>query len=283
MSDRTQQPEDDRKMTDNKDEDLLGLDGYPVDEDYIDVQSERAEVSLAGQQTTDGAQQTADSGSKAADSGPKAAADGAQQTAGALQTSDGHRILGPRQRYRNGKQQPSEPRQPPGNYEDFWLSRGPGDGSARQLDAEMDQMAIVEHDGRASTRTFFYPEQAPEHQQSQYRRLIRYQEDAWSGMKNQQRAADRKRTAENFCGFLGMTPYQKERVKKVTESFSMQTMAYFSSPKVILGIISLVANEDNRWIRDEEVFRELMHNTDTTLEELKTIRRMVRERSDLIG
>jgi hypothetical protein len=159
---------------------------------------------------------------------------------------------------------------------------GDGSGASSRTDELIDDNAIIEHDGRASTRTFFYPEQAAEQHRDRYYRMLQYQEDKWSGMKNAQRRADRMRTVGNFCGQLDMSTYHRNRVTEVMDSIEMSHMAHYSSPLVILAIISLVANADGRFIRDETQFRNLMRDIDTSLNELKNVRELVRKKSDIL-
>jgi hypothetical protein len=59
-------------------------------------------------------------------------------------------------------------------------------------------------------------------------------------------------------------------------------MGHYSSQQTILAIISLVANERGRWIRDEEDFRRLLQDTGTTLGEIKRVRQLVRQKTDKI-
>lgn len=221
-----------RQMTEDGDEsDPYGI-GKPLDDDYVDVEKRRADVTISTEQKSDTLDRRGD---------------GAVDT----QFSDvSHR---------------------------FDVSGG--NGSASQLDDLIDQNAIIEHDGRAETRTFFYVGEAPNGQKRQYGRMLQYQEDMWSGMKNQQRAADRKRTIETFCAYLDMSEYHKGRVKRICDGLNMSHMAHYSSQKVILAIISLVANEDDRFIRDEDDFRTILRDIDSDLEEVRSIRDLVRRKS----
>jgi hypothetical protein len=58
-------------------------------------------------------------------------------------------------------------------------------------------------------------------------------------------------------------------------------MAHYSSQMVVLAIISIVANEDNWFIRDEDDYRRLLEDTDTSLRDISNIRQLVRDKSDL--
>lgn len=157
-----------------------------------------------------------------------------------------------------------------------------GSGASSGVEEMIDQNAVIEHDGRASTRTFFYMEEVPETNREQFKRMLGYQEDKWSGMKNQQRKADRMRKVHGFCSKLDMTSYQKQRVKHIESDINMKHMASFSSDKVILGIVSIVANEDNRFIRDESDFRDILVDVGSDLDEMKSIRSLIRDMTDYV-
>lgn len=158
-----------------------------------------------------------------------------------------------------------------------------GSAAASEIEEVIDEDAIIEHDGRASTRTFFRPADASEEKREQFERLIGWQEDKWSGMKNAQRAADRMRTIGNYCGHLDIAESARKRITVIEESVDMSRMSYYSSDQVILGIVSLVANERGRFIRDEDDYRELLTNVDIDLDDIKTIRSMVKDQSEQYG
>lgn len=156
-----------------------------------------------------------------------------------------------------------------------------GSGAASAIEELIDENAVIEHDGRASTRTFFYVAEAAERSKRQFERMIRLQEGEGDPQRDvENRAADRRRTVDGFCSQLDMSDYHKERVEHVVGGLNMSHMAHYSSPKVILAIISLIANEDDRFIRDEETFRDLMTDVGTSLDELKNIRELVRQKSE---
>lgn len=219
------------------DEDPYGI-GKPLDDDYIDVETRRADVSISREkEKTDNMERGGET---------------TQRADMSAEFSDmSHRF-----------------------------DVGDGNGAASEIDELIDQNAIIEHDGRASTRTFFYIGEAPEGKRRQFGRMLEYQEDMWSGMKNQQRQADRERTVSTFCSFLDMGTYQRERVQHICDGLNMSHMAHYSSQKVILAVISLVANEDGRFIRDETGFRTLLRDLESDLAELRSIRNLVRRKSD---
>lgn len=221
-------------MTDDEDE--YGI-GKPIDEDYIDVEKRRADVS-----TDD---EVAENDNM--DRSPRSA---------------------------------QRPESPLGDMTHIF-DMGSGNGASSKIDELIDQNAVSAHDGRASTRTFFYTSEAPERTQRKFKRLYRHQEGVGEPQRDvNNRAADRMRTVENFCGFLDMSTYHRERVTYIADGLNMAHMAHYNSDKVILAVISLVANEDDWFIRDNQIYRDLMDSVGTDMKELRRIRDLIRRKSD---
>lgn len=138
-----------------------------------------------------------------------------------------------------------------------------------------------EHDGRATTRTGFNPYDSDDPEK--FKRLLEWQEDRWDpDHHTQQRYAGARRDMKTFTSQLGMTKYQTERCVEILESVNTKHMAHYTVEIVSLAIISLVANEDNRWIRDEAKFRKLMLDLGATLRDVRKCRRLVKAKSDVI-
>lgn len=218
-----------RHMSD--DEDDYGI-GRPIDEDYVDVESSRADISVSEDED-----------------------DNLDRSPLSRQTADidmSHRF-----------------------------DIGRGSGAAEQIDDKIDENAVIENDGRSRTRTFYYPGEAPARARRRYRRMLRWQEGEGSPDRDvRNKTADRERWVDTFCSNLDMTPYQQRRVKFVCNGLNMKHMAHYSTEKVILAVISLVANEDARFIRDEEGYRDLLRAVGSDLSEVKSIRDLVRRKSD---
>jgi hypothetical protein len=162
------------------------------------------------------------------------------------------------------------------------FGRRRGSAAASRIDEVIDEEAIVEHDGRADTETFFYPSDASDANEEQYQRLIRIQEGKWSGMKNAQRRADRQRTIGNFCGHLELPSSAQQRVEAAEADIDMSTLGPYRSEHAILAIISLVANQYDRFIRDEDAFRELLRDVDLSLDRLRSLRKIVDDRTEVL-
>lgn len=166
----------------------------------------------------------------------------------------------------------------------FWA--GDGAGSNEAIDDIIDQEAIIENDGRSNTRTFFYPGDAvyeSVERERQFQRLIRWQDG--EGHPSESRAAanfkaDMKRTAQTFCSQCEFTPHQTRRVEYVMKDLDVNSYGHYSTEKVILAVMSLVANEDRRLLRDEQTFRDLVDDVGMTMEQVRTVRLMTRQRTD---
>lgn len=163
---------------------------------------------------------------------------------------------------------------------------GDGSGSNAAIDDVIDQEAIIENDGRSNTRTFFYPEDAEydsKQKEKQYKRLIRWQDGERHPTESRAAAnfkADMRRTAETFCSQCGFTTHQTDRVAYIMEKLNVNSYGHYSTEKVILAVMSLVANEDKRLLRDEPIFRDLAEQVGMSMEQVRTVRRMTRERTD---
>lgn len=168
-------------------------------------------------------------------------------------------------------------------FEAHSLSSEVGDGAHSWGAEQIDQHGFVANDGRSQTVTKFYADEAADGDQQQYRRLAKLNDGMRSPeRRSQNQAADRKRYIETFCSRLDMSPYHTERITIIESEINMSHMAHFSSQQTILGIVSLVANEDNWFIRDDETFRDLMDGIGVTLKELRTIRQLIREKAESI-
>ena len=159
-----------------------------------------------------------------------------------------------------------------------------GGGSNMAIDDIIDEEAIIENDGRSNTRTFFYPEEgnyANRKQERQYKRLIRWQDGVGdSGRAAANFKADNERTAKTFCSQCELTKFQTERVLYVMNDLDVNSYGHYSTEKVLLAVMSLVCNEDRRLLRDEPQFQSLVADMGMTMEQVRRVRKMTRERTD---
>lgn len=158
-----------------------------------------------------------------------------------------------------------------------------GSGASSDIDELIDENAIIEHDGRAETRTFYYPSEAPETKQHRFTRMLRWQEGERSPERDiKNNAADLRRWVSIFCTTVELGDYQTERTESIAEGLNMKHMAHYSTEEVILGIMSLVANEDGRFVRDESEFKQLVISIGSDMYTVKKVRSLVRRKSDII-
>lgn len=224
-----------------KEEDHPKLKGYPIDTDYIDVETRRADVSLASHDPDD------DTDFSEVENVP------ADDMSGEATDMS----------YRYG------------------ILDGHGMGGTA-WDHEIDENAPQEHDGRARTRTGFDPREAND--SHLFRRLALWQDGMWANERStRNNMADKKRWVSGFSSQLELTPYQQERVLYVAEDVDMSHMAHYKTEVVVLAIISLVANEDGRWIRDEKEFKQLVKSVGASARDVRSCRLLVRRKSKKLG
>lgn len=153
------------------------------------------------------------------------------------------------------------------------------------IDVMIDHQAIIDNDGRSDTRTFFYPEDATytsKERKDQYERLIRYQDgvgDPKRSIANSE--ADRQRLIDILTTQSALTPFQQERTRSIIDSLESLRFGVYSTEMVILGAITLAANEDGRAIRDEPQFIELTTDVGMDQMQLRRVRKKLRNRSPL--
>jgi hypothetical protein len=243
-----------------------------IDEDYIDPPTQRADVSFtdSSPETDDG--DTVVSGERQSSAGERQTYGDQQTTAGKTQTSDSKRqSAGERQAYDERSMD-----------ESFAIDRGMGCGGGTQLDDLKVQNGIVAHDGRANTNTYFKPSDAPSDDVGKFNRLIRWQEGQFDGRKQANRDADRRRWIETFCTALSMPSTDSDRVKQIVDDVGAGKMGVYGTEELILATISLVANEHARFIRDEDMFQQLVIDVETDPHAIKRCRQLIRQKTELI-
>lgn len=179
------------------------------------------------------------------------------------------------------------------------LERGEGSGSLASIENKYDGEEYEDKDDRAETRTTYYERDVDDLEVSERRKkrlksMLRRQEGENPGeayyqgrkdRKQQNRGEWKRRVVSTFASQLDLTRRQKERTKHlVIDVLDINTFGYYSTEQVVLATVNVVAREDDRWIEDEDQFRQLMVESDLEVDErpdmdsLKTLRRMVRDR-----
>lgn len=164
------------------------------------------------------------------------------------------------------------------------VDRGQGSGSRAAIEDEMMGDKWDTRDERAGTHTTFYMsdvESLPisKARKNQYYRMHNKQEGQhvnsteYDSRGTQNYKEDVRRFITTTGSQLELTPSQKERVKHlVMDVLSINSFGSYSSEKVVLGTINVVAREDGRWIEDEEQFHDFMEAVG--IEDLSTMKRL---------
>lgn len=145
---------------------------------------------------------------------------------------------------------------------------------------KFDQSAVENNDGRGDHSSMFYGKDAPPEKREQFTKLASMNEGMWeSGRdhKTKSNASDKANFARMCCSNLEMTDYQKERVLWLTERVKVNMFGHYSYEHVILALISIVANEDGRWVRDENTFRTMTAENGLGLKEIRRLRIMMKD------
>lgn len=183
--------------------------------------------------------------------------------------------------------------------EEHRISRQEGDGARSPIEDTKSGEMWETNDQRADTRTTFYQRDidrlnVSERRKKRLRRILRWQEgeqqnaDEYDSRGQQNHKEDKRRLIGVLSSQLGLTPAQKRRVEHIImDVVSVNSFGKYSSEQVILATINVIVREDNRWIEDEDEFRNLMvevgiadgtNNEKADLYTMRRLRALVRER-----
>jgi len=171
------------------------------------------------------------------------------------------------------------------NFDSSYLfDTGFGAGANKELDDMIDDAGIINNDGRSNTRTTFLAGEASydsERRYNQYKRLAKVNDGMWDSNRAADNfKADMRRITKTFCSQVELNSRQQERVQWVMDDMDINSFGSYSTEKVLLGVMSLVANEDRRLLRDEDSFRGLVVSVEMTMDEVKRVRQLIRDRTD---
>lgn len=190
-------------------------------------------------------------------------------------------------------------------------AREAGDGAGDEIgDKEEEWREPAHHmnDGRSQTNTTFYYTQNdddpvhlrnrdrhqlhrdPEDRRS-WKKLAAWNDGLWSPeRKAQNDQSDSLRWTETFAGHLDLSPYQRARALYIVDNLTFSDYLPYSKEKVIMSILSLVADVDasgdidefelEDWIIYQDSFVGLMDDIGMDKGELWTLRRRVYDRTD---
>lgn len=151
------------------------------------------------------------------------------------------------------------------------------DDSKQRERAENDAQVPDEHDGRSGKATGFNPRDAPPDKVDYYERLSDWNERRWQTVKNDRRRADARRAAKTYMGRFEPPVRNQERVIHLIDKLDDLEMGPIPYEITVLAIITLVANERGRWIRDERMFNQLLIDLDGSRKGIRKARQVVRD------
>lgn len=242
------------------------LDDYPIDDDYCGVEQRRATVDEAdGEPTDDEAAMEAgydqeSAGLSVADRAFEAAVD--DMAVGSV---------------------PSETTDRSHRHES-----GHGSGTNTKWEDTWDETASPTNDGRSQTRTTFYGKGSilrSDGSRVAYSDLSKLNDGLYARERQTQNSwANRMRLIDIFCSYLGCGRDVNERTKYLSEGVEFQELGPYSTDIALLSLISIVANNRGRWIRDEDGFRQLLvdigGHTEHPLDDVKRCRELLKEKCE---
>jgi len=173
------------------------------------------------------------------------------------------------QRYYDGAD--FQQKRPPEEPVDYSPSSGAQDTHTGYNDS-----APHSHDGRAQTRTKFYAEEGNDN--IDYARLAKLNDGLDDNEQWKRRnAAERRRDMETFCSTFDFTDTDVERCHYLLESVE-NGQRHQSDEVLVLAIITLVANENDRMIRQEGAFQELCDTCEVTRSQIRNSRDKLRDK-----
>lgn len=175
--------------------------------------------------------------------------------------------------------------------DEYNVDRDQGSGSLSEIEDEMSGDKWDTKDERAGTHTTYHTSDIDKlniskARENQYHRMLRRQEgeyvnaEQYDDRATQNYKEDVRRFITTVGSQIELTPSQKERTKHlVMDVLSINSFGSYSSEKVVLGTINVVAREDGRFVEDEALFQDFMESVGIeNLSTMKRLRELVRER-----
>jgi len=179
------------------------------------------------------------------------------------------------------------------------VERDEGSGAGSEIEDLYDSEEYQTKDQRSPNRTTYYRRDIDQHVTDErtawhLRRALRWQEGQYVTSDNEDEQSrgqqnyeeDKRRIVGVLASQLGLTSSQKRRVEHlVLDVVDVNSFGHYSVEQVTLGVINVVAREDERWIEDERLFRDYMEQVGITndreradLNTMRRLRSLVRER-----
>jgi len=158
------------------------------------------------------------------------------------------------------------------------LDYSPSSGAVDSFQKEYDVAAPRSHDGRALTRTKFYPSESSDNSEINYTRLAKLNDGMYSEKRDdRKREAQRLRDLDAFCSTLNITQTDKERCLYLHNQVE-DIRRHETDEVLLLAIITLVANENERMIRQEDMFNDICESCSVTRSQIRNSRDKLRDK-----
>lgn len=230
------------------------LDGYDIDDDYLDVDNRDAESTVARQAITDDDSQDSDT-EQVCESCESQKRD-TSQNRDALQSRE---------------------------YDDtsHLLYQGRSSESTRERNMDLNDISPTSNDGRSVTRTYWQARDVPDAKQQQYKRLLQWQEGQWaSERKAENKRADTRRVIDVFGSALDCTDHQVATVESIIEQTNLKHMGPYSYQHSVLAAYAIATFiTDERELKGTTEYRRLVDAIDSDAKEMRNIRKLIREKS----
>lgn len=164
-------------------------------------------------------------------------------------------------------------------------------GTGTERDVKIDAQTVSERDDRGQTRTGFNPFEASEGVLSKsvtrsgktrsYAEWLMLLQNGYrdTSRKTENMREEEKKFIETATSYLEMSTYQRERVKHIINGMNFRYLGPYPMEAAVLAAISIVANEDDRWVREEETFKRLVTDIDGSMRDIKNVRQLVKQNS----
>jgi len=163
-------------------------------------------------------------------------------------------------------------KRPPEEPLDYSPSSGPVGSHAK----EYELTAPHSNDGRSKTVTKFYDN--GEGESIDYDKLAKINDGMYSDKSDKRRRrAERRRDMDVFTDVCNFPSHSRDRAHHILDNIE-DVRRHESDETLLLAIISLVANENERMIRQEDSFQSICESCSVTRKQIRNSRKKLRDK-----
>jgi hypothetical protein len=251
----------------------MSLDNYPIDDDYVAVDNREPSVDIARscRHETDNDAQEPDSRQS---TDTRQSVDDRHETdtyheSNTYQTSD----------------ETSEWQQRSESFAHTLQSPDNGfDSRSGTVSRFTDDDVPTDSDGRGWTRTWFKLADVGHspHSTDRWKRMKKFQAGVWSPDRDSQNGrAENRRLVETFGSYCNCSQFQRDVAEHIIDVTEMRHFGPYPKELRVLAALSIATFIcDERDIKDEAPYHELLKSLDTNPSEMQSCRSLLREKSD---